>query len=185
MWEKYAATEEIPIHYDDIVTTTAETFAPSGDASWVKAFFDDYVRGAKSLPLDGLGEAGLEVVNRKQGVATIGISTGSASNVTARDGGLALTACLEASPIWNAGLVQGDVVIAIDDRRTDSTDRYDQWMKLYQPGQEVEVAYFRDAALRHARVTTVEDWDPDVRSVDGPSQTQREFRSAWLGAEER
>jgi len=56
------------------------------------------------------------------------------------------------SPADEAGLEEGDVIIAVDGREVDKNHPLDQLIRRYEPGDRVEITYWRGDQEREVRV---------------------------------
>ena len=73
---------------------------------------------------------------------------------SARGKGLRVKSVWPNSPADAAGLVDGDVVVAVDGRRIDSREDFDTAMTALGPGKQVTVELRRDGRERTTRLTT-------------------------------
>lgn len=69
------------------------------------------------------------------------------------EGGVVLNSVALDGPASNAGLSEGDIVVALGGRATENLVRMGNAIMLAKPGQPVEVEYYRDGTKRHARAT--------------------------------
>ncbi len=73
-----------------------------------------------------------------------------------RDGGLVVKSVFPDSPAGLAGIVEGDVVLAIDDRPLPSTNAYRLLIKRFSAGQSLNIRLWRNGASRKVSVITAD-----------------------------
>lgn len=168
------------------------------------SYFRDYIDGTRPLPFeDILSSVGLELVQKankpKNGAesATGGEAQESESDdeeATPRsiaDTGVSLQSQGEAavvrtvrrgSAFYDAGILPGDELIAIDGRRVHRPDWNDQ-IGMLNPGQSVVLHYARHGELRERTIVVGERLDAKwtLRRVEEPTDAQKAAYSDWLG----
>ncbi|MBL8760326.1 MAG: M61 family metallopeptidase, partial [Phycisphaerae bacterium] len=145
------------------------------DLSW---FFDRHV--ARPEPIDyetALRAAGLEVhLSDAEPKRTIGASFEDS------DGGSRLTAIEHGSAAQRAGLLVGDAVVALNDRRVKGAELASRMQEL-AAGASVELTFFRMNVLRRVSITLDEakggSWR--VRRVEDPTPEQKRTFESWTG----
>jgi putative serine protease PepD len=85
--------------------------------------------------------------------AYLGVSVGTASGGTT---GVTLTSVRDATPAADAGLQQGDVVVAIDGRAIATADQLQSAVARKQPGDELTLTFVRDGARKTVTVKLAE-----------------------------
>jgi predicted metalloprotease with PDZ domain len=148
-------------------------------------FFRNYVSGTTEVdfPLY-FGHAGLDLVSEDKEAAKddedekpayMGIDTEKV------DGTLRITVVVEGSPANRAGLTAGDELVAIDGTRITLNTLVDT-LKRYEPGDAVEVTYFRRARIGKLSVTLgkapPEKWM--IRPKATPTDEQKRLLESWL-----
>ncbi len=153
-----------------------------------------WVEGTDDLPLESLLQAiGLEVTPSWKAKASakpfgpkpdpagrpwLGITTQQRAS-----GGTFVATVRTDGPASGANLYPDDELVAVDGRRVGAD--WDDRMKVYDVGDEVELLVFRRKAQQTARVTLAQR-PADTFSVslaqEGPSGAHKTALSAWLGA---
>jgi predicted metalloprotease with PDZ domain len=153
-------------------------------------YFESYIRGTEELPvLELLTQAGISVVSeapwendrgddvkRERQRAYAGIAWGNAGERAI------VRSVVPEGPAWAAGLTYGDDVIAVAGQRVNAATAARRFSD-FQPGNKVEVHFFRKDNLRSAHVVLGENPERRVRlsPAPRPSRTARAVRRAWLG----
>ena len=90
-------------------------------------------------------------------------------------------------PAFEAGLDQGDAILALDGKPLDKRTTLASVLKLHKPGDRIGVSFRRrNGATGTATITLKEN--PAMEVVAGESggnaltSEQKQFRSAWLGS---
>lgn len=165
-------------------------------------FFAEYVQGVKPLDFEAaLATAGLEVVrdpgrgsdrDDKPGDdkkdddehasaaskerAYIGLT------LEAKDGLASVATVLADGPAYKAGVIAGDLVVAINGQRLRAAD-LDTLLKRIKPGDTVRLSLFRYDILREIEFKA--EGRPDarwtVRRVKSPTDEQKAMYESWLG----
>lgn len=156
--------------FREIATRTAGV-----DLSW---FFDRHV--ARPEPVDyeaALRAAGLELsLVDASPKRTIGASFDES------DGGARISAVETGSVAQRAGLLVGDIIVALNDRRVRGGEMNSRMNEL-AAGASVELTFFRMNVLRRVSVALDEtkggSWR--VRRIDNPSPEQRRIFESWTG----
>ena len=159
------------------------------------AFFDRCVRGVEPLDFEHAMEwVGLSV-SRGKGVggrprADAAEDSGGADeaapylglNVETRDGAVVVSSVLADGPAYVAGLMAGDVLVALNGERVRAGAWNDMAGRL-RPGEPAKITLFRMEVLREHTV------EPQARPsapwrvsrVDSPTELQRAEYQRWLG----
>jgi predicted metalloprotease with PDZ domain len=153
-------------------------------------YFESYIRGTEELPvLELLTQAGISVVSeapwendrgddvkRERQRAYTGIVWGNAGERAI------VRSVVPQGPAWAAGISYGDEVIAVAGQRVNAATAARRFSD-FQPGDKVEVHFFRKDSLRSAHVVLGENPERRVRLAPAPkpSRTARAVRRAWLG----
>ena len=153
-----------------------------------QSFFDSYVTGLSPLNL----ESALLTVGLK--LALEGDSDSNSELESEKDSppshdpylGLTIKAGKVASvlsdgPAFEAGLISGDEIVAIDGRRVREGSLKAR-LEDYDPGDVIEILLFRRDQLREIQVTLVPrprgDWT--VSPLEKPSEKQKAFNQQWI-----
>lgn len=104
------------------------------------------------------------------------------SGFEAKKGSLVLQHVALNGPAWQAGIVNGDEIIAINGLRV-TAKGLSQRLKDFAPNDSIELLLFSDDKLKQVTLTLGEKPSGDLSlvSVDKPSAAQKAFFSAWLG----
>ncbi|MEX2217594.1 MAG: PDZ domain-containing protein [Phycisphaerales bacterium] len=161
-----------------------------------REFFEDHVTGTTPLDFESaVGTVGLEVRIEPSTSGGPGARDASASaqkepatraylgfSVEAREGLAGITSVLADGPAYRAGLLAGDVLLAIDGVRLKPTE-LDARLKHVKPGSTVRLTIFRYERLRDLEVKAEErpsgKWA--VRRVRQATDDQRAAYASWLG----
>ncbi len=157
---------------DDLQAPPSEV--PGLDLS---GFFDKYVHGTEPLPWEEmLSVAGIAVEPKDTASrAWIGMWTRD------REGRTTVTTIVDGSPAGEAGLNDGDELVAIDGTKADGDD-LGRIVSGASPGDTLRIAVFRDSILREFTVTVGESPVPDYRTstVEEPTDLQKRIYEDWL-----
>ncbi len=179
MWRTHGKTER-PYSIDDVEQALAST---TGDAAFAKEWIDTFVRG-QALPDYPalLDQAGLIVRLRTANAPWIGDT-----RFRAGAEGVTLSGpTLIGSPLYQAGLDRGDVILSIDGQAVTSPEAIARIVGTTQPGQTLGITW-RSRGVELSGSIEVQA-NPRVEVVTTESaggqltEAQRAFRSAWLGS---
>lgn len=174
--------------HEDFVRMTEKVTATS-----FRPFFADYVEGLKPLDFEtGLDAAGLELVHEENkgddGVESpaaegmkqrpyLGLSLG------AQDGWATVSSVSSDGPAYKAGVMSGDVVVAVNGQRVRSGVDLDAAVRRMKPGDMVNLVLFRYETIRE--IDFKADSRPDakwvVRRLKRPTDEQKAVYESWLG----
>lgn len=137
-------------------------------------FFEDYVDGLAELPLEeALRRCGIELVrdDEHEPEPWIGLRLNGAEVRSARADG----------PAYAAGLINGDEIVAIDGKRF-VAGGMDDVLARHEPGETVEVTFFRRGVLRSLQVEVSTNpaagWT--LRKIEEPTAEQVSAFESWL-----
>ncbi|MBW8185862.1 M61 family metallopeptidase [Shewanella nanhaiensis] len=104
------------------------------------------------------------------------------SGMTVEGSSLKLKQVLRDGPAWNAGIVQGDEIVAINGLKVTGSG-FEARIKDFNPGAEVKVTLFSDDKLKSVVMTLGEKQSGKLtlESVNKPSRSQKAFFKAWSG----
>ena len=153
----------------------------------LRTFITDLTRSTKPLDFDGaLSLAGLEVVNdakKEEGSDTQKQKAYIGLNVEAKDGAASVTACLSDGPAYQAGVIAGDLVVALNGARLRTPAELDSLLKQVKPGESVKLSLFRHDTLRDIEFKADGRADGKwvIRRVKAPTAEQKAMYESWLG----
>jgi len=174
MWMTHG-TGEVPYDVDDIEAVLARV---TGDAAFAADFFDRFVRGREAPDYPTLlAAAGIEIGPARPGGAWLG-------QLPLRfvDGGAVLLSTpLIDSPLYDAGVDQGDLLISVDGVTMSSREVLQRLLARRVPGDRVAIRFESRGSSFEVTVPLTEDaaivgrWLPDGTVSD----EQAVFRAAW------
>jgi len=157
-----------------------ELIAAEGGATGnFNEFFRRYVSGLDEIDYDAyLGHAGLKIqIDRAEAARTIGVATRT-------DGDrLAVANVPPQGPGYDAGLMPGDVLLALDGELI-IPSAFDAWLNDRQAGARIELQVLRGDRLITVPVVLAEVQAPTYKIVEDPdaSAGARAWRDAWFAA---
>ena len=176
VWEKYGKPEK-PYTIDDLRVTLGEV---TGNPAFADNFFGQYILGKEAAPYESLlAPAGFQLQKANPGKASL-----VQSKITYTDkGGVLDSPVLVTSPLYAAGLEQGDVLLTINGQR--ATERSVlAALTNRKPGEELEIEFEQHNNSKTATVTLAEDPTLSVVPFEeaGKPVTKaiRDFRQSWL-----
>lgn len=90
---------------------------------------------------------------------------------------------LSSGPAYDAGIIAGDELIAIDDRRIESAADIDEVIEGLKLGDVVELSFFRHGVLHQIEIALggepAGEWK--IRRVDEPTELQMTAYESWIG----
>ncbi len=181
LWQEYGRTEK-PYANDDLRAALAEV---TGNRRFADDFFARYIYDSQ-LPdyASLLAEAGLLLRKANAGKATAGpVSFDFDGRDAIIDGNTRI-----GTPLYTAGLDRGDQVVALDRLQITSERRWNNALSRYEPGDTATIQFIQRGMERTAEITFEEDPAVEVVTFESAgrelSDAQRQFRRAWLGAED-
>lgn len=181
LWQEYGRPER-PYRNDDLRAALAEV---TGNRRFADDFFARYINDSQ-LPdyASLLAEAGLLLRKANGGKATAGpVSFDFDGRDAIIDGNTRI-----GTPLYDAGLDRGDQVIAIGRLKITSERRWSDALSRYEPGDTATIQFIQRGVERTAQITFEEDPSVEVVTFESDgrelSDAQRQFRRAWLGAED-
>ena len=167
-------SHRIPAGYniDDVKSILQQLSGTSYEKWW-----QQHVNSPISLDFESmLEQAGLAVgygVDAKS-EPFIGVTLGSDS--------LILSRVLRNGPAWNAGIVLGDEIVAVNGLKVTSAG-FDSRIKDFKAGGEITLTLFSNDRLKEVKLTLGEQKNGKmaISSVAKPSRAQKAFFKAWLG----
>ena len=140
-------------------------------------FFEAYVYGLEEIDYNEFFKhAGLKLEK-----LTAGRSASLGINVNDQQGGAGITRVNPGSSAEEAGMIIGDVIVALDEYRI-SAQNIQEVLTAYRPGQSASVQFFRNNKLHTAQLT-LKGSNPDyaIVPVGNPSEIQQEIYRSWMG----
>ncbi|MDQ8028062.1 MAG: PDZ domain-containing protein [Brevundimonas sp.] len=180
MW-RHHGVNEVPYTPDDLRTGLA---AVTGDQAFADAFFADSI-GRSELPdlAPLLARAGIVIQPRNAAAAWPGPARLQVTDATVR----LAAATVPNTPLYVAGLENGDEIVALNDKAIDSQTDWDDALKALKPGDTVGIRFIQRGLERTAQLTL--GTDPNMTLVrlettgGQPTPEQLAFRTAWVGEE--
>jgi predicted metalloprotease with PDZ domain len=182
MWRRYGKPG-IPYTLDDLENTLGEV---TGDPDFAHTFFQRYVLGRDVVDYESLlDRAGFTLRRSNAGQPTLG----RARLGDAPGGAVVASNTLIGSPLYEAGVDRGDLIVGLDGRRIAGADDLRRALANRRPGDVVPIVFQSEGGRRTASVTLTEN--PAVEVV--PSETiagrltpeRQAFRNDWLGSRAR
>ncbi|MFT5790026.1 MAG: putative metalloprotease with PDZ domain [Shewanella sp.] len=102
--------------------------------------------------------------------------------VTLESKSLVLSRVLRNGPAWNAGIVLGDEIVAINGLKVTAAG-FESRIKDFKVDGKIKVTLFSNDRLKEIELTLGEQKSGKlaISSVDKPSHSQKAFLKAWLG----
>ncbi len=180
LWRLYGKTE-IPYQAKDLRKDLADV---TGNVDFANQFFDDYIEKGNLpdfVPL--LEQAGLTLAAANPDKASLG-----SVNFEARGNDLLLASnTLKGSPLYNAGLDNGDQILQVGRFNIHAESDYKRALERHQPGDRVSIKYIQRGVMRDADITFVKDDTLKITPFEKLDKTmtaaQKEFRKRWLKVE--
>jgi len=177
MWVKYGRTE---IHYavDDLRETLAEV---TGDQAFASDFFGRYVTGREVPDYAALlADAGIVVRAARPGAATVG-----PAGLQERGGRVVAASVLVGTPLYQAGIDDGDVIMSLDGVALTSLGQVDEIASIHEPGDAVPVTFASRGQTLQSTLSLAEDPRLEVVTYEEAglelTESIRRFRAGWLG----
>ena len=151
------------------------------------AFFASYIRGTEPYPIEeSVGVIGLELVFEPDGDEETGDTVGEKAytglSVSNRAGSLFVQSVLSDGPAYEAGVLFGDEIVALNGKKLSASQFAEEVAKL-EPGDSVTLHLFRYGRLRTIEFSLAgkPDGQWKLRRVENPTETQQEAYETWLG----
>jgi predicted metalloprotease with PDZ domain len=182
MWATHGRTE-VPYSVDDLEAVLVEL---TGDGAFAREFFARFVRGREVPDFEALlAPAGMALRRSRPGSATIG-----GVRLRYAPGGATIQGYTRlGTPLYDAGLDQGDRIVELDGRALRSAADLAVVLEGKRPGDEVAVFYVSRGSERSAVIVLgaspaleVVMYEADGRDVD---RAMRTFREGWVDAKGR
>ena len=169
-----------PYTQADLRTALAEL---TGDRAFAGNFFDRYVEGHEVIDYAPLFDrAGFVLRPPGSGHAWLG----SPALRFDRGGARIVAPVMFGSPLYDAGLERGDMLVSIDGQDLSSAGRLDAVLGGLREGARVRVVYARGGERRTTQLTVVADPTLELIPLEQlggrPTAAQQRFRDEWLGS---
>jgi predicted metalloprotease with PDZ domain len=177
-WERFGRAER-PFTADDLKDLLGEY---SGDRAFAIDFFGRYVEGREVVDYAALlRNAGYLLRTAEPGVAWL-----AAPALAFEDDGARLTGpTLVGTPLYEAGMGPGDVLLTLDGRPVRVAGDLEQVLSARKPGDRIGLSYRQRGETRTGELTLMESPRLEVvpfenadLDLTGP---MRSFREDWLG----
>ncbi|MEQ8328832.1 MAG: PDZ domain-containing protein [Longimicrobiales bacterium] len=174
MWARHGSPE-VPYTVDDIEGAVARVTA---DPAFAADFFRRYVHDGQVPDFAGLlAPAGFTLTPARPGAATLG-----AGQFRAVEGGLEVQSnTLVGTPLYEAGVDRGDVLLSVDGRSLSSRDDLDDAVDGRRPGDRLTLRYRSRGQERTEALVLAAD-PAMTGSAAEPTPQQAAFRAAWKEA---
>lgn len=150
--------------------TAAEKFCGQN----LDAFFAKYVNGVDAIPYDEvMGKIGFKISDLNAGKAEI--SLGLTTSTT--NGKILVSAVVEQSAAYKAGINVNDELIAIDNYRIDDLGKFISNRKV---DEVVSVLYVRDGIVRNTNMTLEKSKNVKYKIEKSTLAEQETLRKKWL-----
>jgi predicted metalloprotease with PDZ domain len=178
-WQRFGAggRYEVPRPYtvDDLQRLLGEY---SGDAAWARDFFGRYIRRGDAPDYPALlAHAGLEVRPANAAAPWLG-ATPSSYNA---QGGLIQQGTQVGSPIYVAGVDNGDRIVRIGTHAITSDTAWRAMLAAHKPGDTAPITYLQRGVERTGTITFGADPRLVVVPMTAATEAQLAFRRGWLG----
>ncbi|QQX81550.1 M61 family metallopeptidase [Shewanella sp. KX20019] len=102
--------------------------------------------------------------------------------VTLESKSLVLSRVQRNGPAWNAGIVLGDEIVAINGLKVTAAG-FNSRIKDFKAGGKINITLFSNDRLKQVELTLGEQKSGKlaISSVDNPNRSQKAFLKAWLG----
>ena len=184
MWRRFGKDYR-PYDVQDLQDTLGDVL---GDEAFAAEFFDAYVRGVDRDPavpvpdyLRLLGLAGLTLESQegRPWIGRPGLEYGP-------DGARVAAPVRLGSPLYDAGVERGDLLLSIDGAVLSGSGAYEQALSRLRPGDRARVVWRSRGAEFEEDVVVGVDPNLSVRPIEDAggalSETAQAFRDDWLGA---
>lgn len=180
MWRKHGKTG-VPYTLSDLRARLGEV---TGDTAFARRWFARYVEDSRAPDFGGLlAKAGLLLRPAHPDRATLG-----PADLSSGDGGVSVGSLARiGSPLYAAGVEEGDVLLSVDGRDVASPSDVAEAVASHAPGDTVALEYrSRDGTHRASAVLAADPEREIVPFEDAGrpvSAKMRALREAWLGSE--
>jgi predicted metalloprotease with PDZ domain len=178
MWEAHGRSE---VHYTlaDLRTALGRY---AGDDSFAADFFDRFILGRDVVDYASLlAQAGVVVRPARPGAATAGSAALQSTDV-----GVTARGVLVGTPLYAAGVADGDVIVSLDGVRLTSAEQVEEIASGHRPGDAVPVVFVSRGRRLTAALAFAEDPRLEVLTYERAglevTPPMRRLREGWLGS---
>ncbi len=178
MWVQYGKPFR-PYTLDDIRATLGEY---TGDDAFADDFFARYVSGREIVDYVALlAGAGVLVRRENAGRATFGPAL-----LRLEDGRVVVRAAYVGTPLYEAGVGDGDVIVSLDGASVTSLDQVEEIIARHDTADTVSMIFESREDTLSANMTLVEDPRLEVLTYEeadlNVTSAMRGLRADWLGS---
>ena len=179
MWRHHPDIDA-PYTLQDLENCLAET---TGSSEFAELIFQHHINGREPLDYESLvAAAGLKLRKVHPGKAWIGND-----HVEPSSDGIKLSdVALHGSPLYAAGLDQGDQIARCDGKTLKKAEDFQFCVEKHSPGENIALEYISRAGFRKIAVAAGEDPAVEIVTFEKVgfevSPTVKSFRSSWLGS---
>lgn len=179
LWLKYGRSESGYTNHD-LEQTLAEL---TGDRQFAADFFNRYIYG-RELPdfKELFSHAGILLRRRAPKAAFLG----NVSILTYYGAALINSDTLAGSPLYEAGLTRGDVIISLAGLKVRSSYEYYRVLARLKPGQAVNLLFRRNGKLQTTKITVAANPYIALLFYESAglkvSDEMKSFRKSWIGS---
>ncbi|MET0462440.1 MAG: PDZ domain-containing protein [Chitinophagaceae bacterium] len=172
LWRKFGKTGK-PYTIGVLEATLGELTS----IAFAKEFFKSYVHGTDRPSLQSVfSSVGVVIDTPGAGRASIGNY-----QVKVAEGRAELTSVVQkGTPLYEAGLETGDLIISLDGKPITTADAFSEVMAAKQPGDEIPVRFISRGTTVDARLKTTEFPGLSLRLDYSATSGQNLKRTAWL-----
>jgi VCBS repeat-containing protein len=161
------------------------------DSKFAADFFNRYIYGTDKNNYESLlAKAGLLLRRSQPGKAWSGLSSASTRGrsgqvqITTTTGLAVTTNTLIGSPLYNAGIDAGDVILTADGKKITDASSFNQLIADKKPGDKMQIKYTNRAGEHETTATLTENPAFEIVTFEKagrqPSAVQLNFRNNWL-----
>lgn len=180
MWQQHPDAKK-PYSLADLESALASVT----DSTFARDMFQRYVLGKETMPYEQLlAQAGIVLRKASPEKAWLGVS---ADSLTFGKSGATITKpVLRGSPVYNAGLDNGDTIVELDGKPIQSEDQLNDLLKAHKPGDRLQAKAETRTGSRS--VELIVSALPKVELVPFEEAGQiltpeiKDFRNAWLSS---
>ena len=176
VWTKYGTSEK-PYTNDDLQGALADL---TGDEDFAARFFDTHIHTGEMpdyVPL--FAAAGLTFGPSAPEAAWLG-----AAQLSNNDGKVEISSStLRGTPLYLAGLDQGDEIIRIGRQKITRTEDIDAVLGANPAGTSLAIEYRQRGVVRTSNIVLAADPTLSLSFVETPTNAQLAFRADWLGTD--
>ena len=178
LWKEFGKTEK---GYDNAALESVLAKV-TGDAEFARDFFARSVYGRELPDFEPLlAAAGFELRKAEEGQAWLG-----RPDLQYKEGKATVRSSIKGSPLYQAGLDSGDVLLSVGEQSIRSAEDWDQLIEGHDPGDSVEIEFEKNGEKRTVEVTLQENPRLEVVPFEHASREVRPeiqaFRQSWLGS---